>query len=125
MTCLEAVRRALSGKSLPATSEDALQRAIERVLGLAAIDDSPRFAFEREVRLNEDDRIDFMFGDGLGLEVKIDGSLADVTRQLHRYAQAEQVRELLLVTTRARHLSLPLEFNGKRLSTLYLIGSSL
>lgn len=75
----------------------------------------------REVRLNHADRIDFVIGD-LGVEVKVDGSLATVTRQLHRYAQVEELAGVLLVTTRAAHLAVPRELNGKPIVVARLIG---
>lgn len=75
----------------------------------------------REARLSARDRIDFVIGD-LGVEVKVDGSLAAVTRQLHRYAQVEELAGVLLVTTRAAHLAVPRELNGKPIVVARLLG---
>ena len=79
--------------------------------------------FEREVRLSAHDRIDFLC-ESIGVEVKVDGSLAEVTRQLHRYAQSDRVSELLLVTTRSRHKPMPPAFAGKPIRVLHLVGGA-
>lgn len=55
-----------------------------------------------EVRLNEKDRIDFVI-EGVGIEVKVDGTRAEVLRQLHRYANSGLLDALILVTTCTRH----------------------
>jgi hypothetical protein len=121
------VARALAARSFLFSTEDELQR------GLAIVFTAEEMAFERERRLTPQDRADFILWEGekvgpveevppaavpmprwLALEVKVDGSLSAVTRQLHRYAQHPQVDALLLVTTRAQHLRLHGEtMNGK------------
>ena len=90
--------------------------------GLASVFAKAGLRVEREVVLTNTDRIDF-FIDGIGLEVKVDGSLSSVTRQLHRYAQHDRVRELVLVTTLMRHRALPSSLNGKPITVVHLIGS--
>lgn len=65
---------------------------------------------ERETRLTGG-RVDFRIG-GVGLEVKVAGSPAQVGRQLARYA--DDVDELLLVTTKPAHAALAGEIGGKR-----------
>jgi len=74
-----------------------------------------------EVRLTAADRIDFMVG-RIGIELKIKGSLSDVTRQLHRYAQSPDVDALLLVTTRMKLRHMPPTMNGKPVLVAVLIG---
>jgi len=76
--------------------------------GIAAI--LPEDA-EREVQLGPKDRIDFLV-DGIGIEVKIGGSSSEVFRQLFRYAKHDQVKSLLLVTTRSSHQTMPLYIGG-------------
>jgi hypothetical protein len=70
--------------------------------GIAAALTAGGFEFKREVHLNARDRIDFLVGE-VGLEVKVEGNLAAVTRQLHRYAECPKISALILVTTRMRH----------------------
>lgn len=87
-------------------TEAELQDGIEQVLESAGI------PHEREVRLTSGDRIDFMIAGRTGLEVKVDGGISALTRQLHRYAQVDAVEEILVVTSRARHANLPTVLSG-------------
>jgi hypothetical protein len=106
----------------------------------------------REVPLTPSDRIDFLiptrvdledavhtmsvpeFADlirkprtgGLGIELKVDGSVAEVGRQLQRYAQSEQITTLMLVTTLRRHRTLnAATFNGKKVHVVRVVGGFL
>jgi hypothetical protein len=109
----------LSGYRLRSPNEATLQFAIAQCL------DQNGVKYDREWRLTAEDRVDFMV-DAVALEVKVDGSPAEVTRQIHRYAQHQAVQEILLVTTRAQHLSvMPSAFNGKPIFTLWVGGSNL
>lgn len=68
---------------------------------------------KREYSLTPTDRIDFL-ADGVGIEVKTHGANTDILRQLHRYAQSEEIDALILLTTISRHkVGLPAEMNGK------------
>lgn len=94
--------------------EKELQRGIGIQLARAKITYAP------EVRLSDDDRIDFLIGD-LGVEVKIKGSQKDVIEQLLRYAQHERIGSLLLVTTRLQHLvDFPATLHDKPCASLYI-----
>lgn len=117
MTTIDRITDALRSHRFRFASEAELQEGIERVLLDAAI------PLEREFRLGRD-RVDFWV-EGIALEVKVDGSLSEVTRQLHRYAQAPQVRAVLLVTTRALHRRVPAEMTSKPIAVFYLEGSVL
>lgn len=82
--------------------------------------------FVPEYQLNPQDRIDFFVpADGVGIEIKTDDSkggsgLSAVTRQLWRYAKCEEIKTLILVTTRSKHRDLPAEILGKPLLVVYL-----
>jgi hypothetical protein len=73
----------------------------------------------REVTISPRNRIDFLAG-SLGIEVKIKGSLAAVTRQLWRYSLTPAVSELILVTTVPEHAAQPAEMNSKPLFVVLL-----
>lgn len=62
-----------------------------------------RVRFDREVGLTGADRIDFLLDDGVGLELKVDGSVSAIARQVQRYCEAEVIRELVVGTTRMAH----------------------
>lgn len=55
---------------------------------------------------------------GIILETKIAGSVSEITRQLHRYAQLESVKAIILLSRRS---NVPHEINGKpiRIITLW------
>lgn len=108
----------LSGYALRHPNEATLQFAIQQCF------DQNGVSYEREVRLNEDDRPDFMVAK-VAVEVKVKGSPAEVIRQLHRYAQHQCVSEILLVTTLPRHLEMPSRFNDKPIVALWIGGNAL
>src|SRR5262245_25627261 len=98
----------LSAHAFSFVNETELQDGIAQLLSAA------RIPFNREVRLSETDRADFLIED-IAVEVKTDCSLSELTRQLHRYAQIESINALILVTCKSRHRELPDTLNGKRL----------
>ena len=74
----------------------------------------------REHPLTRADRIDFLLG-RTGIEVKVKGPSAEVTRQLWRYAESDQIDDLILVTTRREHLRVIRQsaiFDGKPVHVL-------
>lgn len=92
------------------TNEAELQTAIESILTENNIN------FIREYSLSEKSRIDFLIGD-IGLEIKVGFSYAEVIRQLHQYAQFDEITTLILFTSRLSH-TMPKELNGKILCTI-------
>lgn len=70
---------------------------------------------EREARLGDDLRIDFLIPGGIGVEIKIKGSPSEVARQLLAYANRPEVTCLVLVTARAALSRLPATLLGKKL----------
>jgi|GEM_PF-1558930 len=79
-----------------------------------------QISFEREVIIGPTDRLDFLIDGGIAVEVKINGSLPALTRQVFRYAKNDRVRCILIVTSRLRLASLSDDVNGKPVSTVYL-----
>lgn len=98
---LRIARSVLNRSVLRYTSEAELQAGISQALTAAGV------AHRREVELGEAGRVDFLTAGGLAIEVKIGGSANEMARQIVRYAQREEVRALLVVTTKATHQSAP------------------
>lgn len=96
--------------------EDDLQAGIAEALTAA------RIPYQREVRLSATDRLDVMVH-GVAIEVKVAGATDRVLSQLQRYASHDQVTDLVLVTTRARHCALPALVGGKPLAIVHLGGT--
>ncbi len=105
---------ALRGYQFNFSNEAELQDGIEEVLTAQGC------TFERERALKGAGVIDFLVAGGIGIEVKIKGSPVLVTRQLLRYAECEDVKELVLVTARSRLGDLPDTLRGKRVTVISL-----
>lgn len=106
----------LDGRRFSFRNEADLQWEMSAVLTERGVD------HEREVRLTDAERIDFLTLYGVGIEVKIAGSRHAVLAQLQRYARAPQVKELLLVTTKVDHVRMPSTVGGCNLRVLPLLG---
>jgi hypothetical protein len=112
---IEAARAALSGYSFQFGTELELQD------GIAGVLTSKGVPFLREVVLSKRDRIDFMLDGGVGIEVKIDGSVSALTRQLFRYAESPQISALLVVVSAIRLSNLPSQIGGKPAACLKIM----
>lgn len=99
------------------TTEESIQTGIADALRAGDL------AFEPEKRLSATERLDFLVADSVAIEVKRHGARGDLLRQLSRYAQHDNVRELLVVTARAQLSDLPSELHGKPVECLVLLGS--
>lgn len=109
---LALVLRALRRYRYTYADETALQAGLAEALSLESLN------AEREVRLSPRDRIDLLVG-RVGIEVKVAGTVDGVLRQLNRYAGSDRVGALVLVTTRATHLGMPMYVGGKSLDVVY------
>jgi len=116
VTDLHSLAALLEGYRFDASNEDAVQRGIASVLAEGGA------LFRREVPV-PGGRLDFLV-DGIAIEVKVDGSTASLIRQLGRYAELEDVRALLVVTTRHRLAQVPREIAGKQVRVALLLGGS-
>jgi hypothetical protein len=82
--------------------------------------------FVRELRLSESDRIDFYLPDHCaGIECKVDGGPTPVASQLLRYAQHDDVKTLLLITSRRSHVLSVDQLSGTPVHCVWIGGSSL
>lgn len=79
---VDTITQRIKNHAFSFADEDELQRGLAEVMPETA---------QREVRLTPRDRIDFLV-DGIGIEVKLAGSISALTRQLHRYAQSRRSR---------------------------------
>jgi hypothetical protein len=111
---LNRIVAALSSFRFRFNTEDELHQGIAQVL------EKNQFNAKHEAELTAADRIDFLV-DGIGIEVKVDGSRAAVIRQLHRYAQLHEIKALILITSRNRHCDLPETINNKPLRVINLV----
>jgi hypothetical protein len=107
------VEQVLTSHRFRYAGERDLQAGIEQAFRAAGLD------VVREATLGDAGTIDFVLGK-LGIEIKVRGSRADVTRQVHRYLQHDDLSALLLVTTRAELARLPPVMSGKRVFTHHL-----
>ena len=100
--------------------EKELQAGVAQCLAVLGLPFIPEYS------LNTKDRVDFLLvPDGIGIECKTDDSrggagLSSVTRQLWRYAKSDEVKAIILITTRSKHRDLPSEILGKPLFVVYL-----
>lgn len=106
MTTAE-VAQALGRVAYRFSNEAELQEGLAIALSQAGI------VHQREVVLTKRDRIDFLLTGGLGIEVKIDGSISALTRQLFRYAELPQITALVVVVGKNTLGNLPPAINGK------------
>ncbi|HMI94453.1 MAG TPA: hypothetical protein VK509_23935 [Polyangiales bacterium] len=107
------VLRCLTAHRFDSSTEERLQAGIAQALAAEGLQ------LEREVVLAPGSRIDFLSADGIGIEVKIEGTETSVLRQLMRYAEIDRVRELVLFTTRSKHLAMPATLRGKPLAVYF------
>ncbi len=112
------IARLITGYRYTFRDEEQLHDALAEVFAACGVQ------AEREVRLSSHDRIDFLIG-RVGLEVKTDGATTAVARQLQRYARHDRIDTLVLVTTVARHRTLPPTIGGKPLIVASLLDSAL
>lgn len=121
---IDAITDALAKITAVYRNEYDLQRAVGEVL--------TRFGLvEREVsRIAAAgahfgrDRFDFFLDGRLVIEVKIDGSLSALTRQIVRYLAHHDVQGVIVVTSKSSHLGLR-DINGKPVRVAHLVVGAL
>lgn len=100
-------------------SESQLQDGVAQALIQCAT------TFERECALSLQDRPDFVLENGIVIEIKIQGSLAQALRQINRYAQHPRVQHIILMGSPGWLLKVPGMIGGKPVHTLRITGSLL
>lgn len=114
MSALEAAADVICRSATPTIcSEEDLQA------WLGELFEQHGFRARQEVQLSASDRVDFLV-DGTAIECKVGGSQAAALRQLQRYAESDQVEDLLLVSTRRMHTGLPTTIRGKPLQVVWV-----
>ena len=68
--------------------------------------------------------VDFLIGSEIGIEIKVDGSWTQVSKQIQRYLKSERLKCLILITTRSKHRSVPAELNGKMVYQAVLLNQA-
>jgi len=77
----------------------------------------------REHRFNDQSRIDFYLPEHkIGIEVKVAGNVNSVMRQIHRYNACDPVDGVILITSRAKHTSIPKELSHKPVRVVFIGG---
>ena len=112
---LAEIEALLGSYRLPCSSERELQEAMEKIF---LANDIPH---EREKILDRGNIVDFFLYGTLAIECKVHVQPGAVFRQVERYLAFDQVKELLLVTS--KHMGLPPVVNGKK-TGVYKVGMS-
>jgi hypothetical protein len=116
MTTLDQVLAVIRGHRFRYSDEEELQEGIAAALTAASLD------VEREVRLDDHDRIDILVGT-IGIEVKVAGSAESALAQLQRYATHPEIEHLVLITSQWQRL--PKVAGTKPLTTVSLAAGAL
>lgn len=115
---MEQVALLLKQTRLRFGTEAALQDDIEKLLTAQGIKHVREFRIGRGA-------IDFRLDCGIGLECKVDGSVASITPQLMTYAESPTIQGLLLVTSKARMRYTVNTLRGKPFGVVWVGASSL
>ncbi len=123
---IEEIYSALNGRQYNLSTETAVQIGIQASLQAhiatkCAIDFDyfSKWIIYREKVLSKKSRIDFMIEPfGIGIEVKIKGSPLKTLAQCERYCEHDEVKALILATS--KFMGFPSEINGKPIYLIHL-----
>ena len=101
MELVNKILKLLSEYRITFKDEKALQSDLARLFVEHSI------KFDREVRLDDENIVDFMLEEGLAVECKIKGGTTKLIRQLARYASHEKVKSILVITNMNKLAALP------------------
>lgn len=97
--------------------ETHLQDEIDHIL------QNSEYEFKREYTLDPHSRVDFHLTESnIGVEAKVGSGVNQVMRQIHRYNSYDQISGIILITSRAKHTSIPLELNHKPVRIVFIGG---
>lgn len=112
-TQVDALTSLLLRHRIASGCEKIMQEAIHQIF------QKENLRVQKEFRLSGSERVDFYYC-GIAVELKIGGSLSAVTRQVMRYAALENVKAVILVTTRMIHCNLPSRMAEKPITVVHL-----
>lgn len=95
---------------IPYSSEQEMQEALCLAL------EAEKIPFEREFRLSDKDRVDFLTKAGIAIECKVKGSALTIHRQIERYAKHDIVTGIILFT--AYHMGSLETIEGKPVTVI-------
>lgn len=102
----------LRNKRFMLSNEKSVQADIEKLFKSLSV------SHKREHILDENNIIDFLMDNGVGIEVKIKGQKRAMYKQCERYAQFEDIKQLILLTSVST--GMPQEINNKPIHVLNL-----
>lgn len=94
----------MKGKRFDLTKEKRTQEQVHALLS--------HLGFTREHYLDKESIIDLFHQSGVGIEIKIKGHKMDIFKQCKRYCGFEEIKHLILVTSKA--VIIPQLINNKR-----------
>ena len=118
--CVELIGEIISQYRYRFSNEKELQDGIEKAF------EENQIQYEREVRLQQRDIIDFVVtyqGIRLGIEIKVDGNRNALLRQLSRYLEHESIDSIFVVGTPYWITNIPQSLHGKELYCYRILGA--
>ncbi len=82
-----------------------------------------KYKYQQEHRLDARSRVDFYLPEQkIGIEVKTAGSPSKVMKQIQRYNECDQIKGMILITSRSRHTDIPEMLAGKPVRVVFIGG---
>ncbi len=113
---VEQITAALRSGRFTWSNEYDLQAGIEAAFSRAGLD------VERERRIDARSRLDFFVAGCVAVEVKTQGTVAALVRQVGRYAQDPRVKAVVVASSNPRHRQVPAQVLGVPVRVVVLGG---
>ena len=107
---LDKLERLLTGQRFELADELRLQHQLSLYF-------SNFILFKEEKKLGPRKRVDFFY-EGIAIELKVGGNPRKVFKQLEKYAECEEVKAILLITSKS--FQMPAEIMGKPCRVFHL-----